>query len=71
MTIINFNLLPGGVSRKSLSQDASLNERFSDIVLESVKLLLKASLVRKKSQPKTHGLERVTRAIANRLKHRG
>ena len=50
MTIINFNLLPGGVSRESLSQDASLNERFSDIVLESVKLLLKASLVRKNSQ---------------------
>lgn len=49
MTIINFNLLAGGVSRESLSQDASLNERFSEIVLESVKLLLKASLVRKKS----------------------
>ena len=50
MTITNFNLLPGGVSRESLSQDASLNERFSETVLESMKLLLNASLIRKKSQ---------------------
>ena len=50
MTVTNFNLFPGGVSRESLSQDASLNERFSETVLESMKLLLNASLVRKKSQ---------------------
>ena len=50
MTILNFNLLPGGITRESRPQDVSTNERFSDIVLESVKLLLKASLIRKKSR---------------------
>ena len=50
MTIINFNLLPGGISNSSPFQDASLSERFSEIVLESMKLLLAASLIRKKSQ---------------------
>ena len=49
MTIINFNLLPGGTSRESRSEDASLNERFSHIMLESVELFLKGSLIRKKS----------------------
>ena len=50
LTIINFNLIPGGITRHSRPQDASINERFSDIVLESVKLLLEAALIRKKSQ---------------------
>ena len=50
LTIINFNLIPGGITRNSRPQDASINERFSDIVLESVKLLLEAALIRKKSQ---------------------
>ena len=48
MTIINFNLLPGGVSRNSQPRETILNRRFSDIILESMKLLLNASLIRKK-----------------------
>ena len=50
MTILNFGLLPGGFSRDSRSEESDLNQRFSDIVLESVKLLLHASLLRKQSQ---------------------
>lgn len=50
MTILNFNLLPGGISRETQSEDTSLNDRFSEIVLESIKLLLNASLIRKQSQ---------------------
>ena len=66
MTVTNFNLLPGGVSRESLSQDASLNERFLKTVLESMKLLLNASLGSQEV-----ALERLARTIANRPKHRG
>ena len=47
MTILNFNLLPGGISREPGRRDDSTNERFSDIVLESVKLFLGASQIRK------------------------
>jgi len=50
LTILNFNLLPGGLSRETKSDEIALNNRFSDIVLESVELLLNASLVRKKSE---------------------
>lgn len=50
MTILNFGLLPGGFSRDSRSEDPVLNKRFSEIVLESVKLLLHACLLRKQSQ---------------------
>lgn len=50
MAIINFNLLPGGISRELRSEDTCLNTRFSDILLESMKLLLTASMIRKKSQ---------------------
>ncbi|KAI1149833.1 hypothetical protein F4825DRAFT_429006 [Nemania diffusa] len=48
--IIHFNLLPGGLNRSDGSETSALNDRFSDIVLETVKLLLNASLVRAKSQ---------------------
>ena len=34
-TMINFNLLPGEISRESRSKDTSLNKRFSEIVLGS------------------------------------
>ncbi|KAL8793246.1 MAG: hypothetical protein Q9195_004182 [Heterodermia aff. obscurata] len=50
-TIINFNLLPGGISRDLRPRKTNLNGRFSDILLESIKLLLKASLIRNESLP--------------------
>ncbi|KAF4609847.1 hypothetical protein G7Y89_g15776 [Cudoniella acicularis] len=50
LTILNFNLLPGGISREGRSEEIVLNNQFSDIVLETVKLLLNPSLVHKKSQ---------------------
>ncbi|XXG93752.1 hypothetical protein Hte_000001 [Hypoxylon texense] len=50
LRILHFNLLPGGLSRSEGSETSTLNDRFSEIVLESVKLLLNASLVRAKSQ---------------------
>ena len=36
MTIINFSLQPARISREPESRDNSINERFSDIVMESV-----------------------------------
>ncbi|KAL9108368.1 MAG: hypothetical protein Q9227_006828 [Pyrenula ochraceoflavens] len=53
MTIINFSLVPGGLSRGSRSDqidDAVVNESFSEVVLESVKLLLKSSMVSQESR---------------------
>ncbi|KAL8900038.1 MAG: hypothetical protein Q9207_005886 [Kuettlingeria erythrocarpa] len=50
LTITNFNLLPGGISRESQSQDRTLNQRFSATVLESMKLALDSSLIRKLSE---------------------
>ena len=49
MTIINFNLLPGGISKDFQRRKTNLNRRFSDTVLESIKLLLNAALIRKES----------------------
>ena len=46
MVITNFDLLPGGISRDS--QNAVLNSHFSDIVLESLQLLLRALVSPKK-----------------------
>ena len=50
MTITNFNLLPGGISRGLRSQDNTLNQRFSETVLESMKLVLDSILIRKMAQ---------------------
>ncbi len=50
LTITNFNLLSGGISRESQSQDRTLNQRFSATVLESMKLVLDSSLIRKMSE---------------------
>lgn len=47
MMIKSFNLLCGGVARAPASQEPSVDERFSEILLESMKLLLDASLKRK------------------------
>ena len=50
MSIINFNLLPGGISRQSYCDDIRWNERFSDTVLESMKAALNGSLTSNDSQ---------------------
>lgn len=50
MTITNFNLLPGGISREPRSQNTTLNQRFSETVLESMKLVLNSTVIRKMSQ---------------------
>lgn len=50
LEITNFNLLPGGISRASQSQNNALDQRFSETVLESMKLALNSSLIRKMSQ---------------------
>lgn len=50
MSIVNFSLVPGGLSRVSQSNDDAVNEKFSEIVLETVQLLLKSSLLRTASQ---------------------
>ena len=50
VTIHHFNLLPGGIARVPRLEETSLNEHFSDIVLESMKLLLKGSLIREMHQ---------------------
>ena len=50
MTIINFNLLPGGISRDPTSEGTALDQRFSDTVLESMKLVLESIITRKMPQ---------------------
>jgi hypothetical protein len=42
--LVYSNLLPGGISRNLKLKDNSLNRRFSNTVLESVKLLLAVPL---------------------------
>ena len=46
MTIINFNLVPGGIARGIHSVSTDHNDRLSDILLESMELLLNASAMR-------------------------
>ena len=56
MTIINFNLLPGGISRDPTSEGTALDQRFSDTVLESMKLVLESIITRKVPQtPRASG----------------
>ncbi|KAL8677362.1 MAG: hypothetical protein Q9186_006197 [Xanthomendoza sp. 1 TL-2023] len=50
MTITSFNLCPGGISSESRSQNSALNQRFSDTVLESMKLVLDSIIIRKLSK---------------------
>lgn len=50
MTTINFNLLPGGISRDPRSESTALDQRFSDTVLESMKLVLESIIARKVPQ---------------------
>ncbi|KAL8924483.1 MAG: hypothetical protein Q9172_002648 [Xanthocarpia lactea] len=50
MTITDFNLLPGGIGSELGSQDTALAQRFSDTVLESMKLVLDSIVIRKMSQ---------------------
>ena len=59
MTILNFNLVPGGISRSSSPspEDAKWNEAFSKTLLEALKLLLDGSLIRKKDVPTTQESE--------------
>lgn len=52
MTLTNFNLLPGGICRGLASDQCSVNESFSETMLESLKLVLHGSLIRKKCQTK-------------------
>jgi len=49
LTILHFNLLPGGISREGRSDDIEVNNQFSETVLETVGLLLKASWLDQKS----------------------
>lgn len=49
MTILSFELRPGGVSRAQQCKDTELNQRFSDLLLESVKLFLDGSIRRRMS----------------------
>lgn len=49
LTILHFNLLPGGISREGRSDDTTLNNQFSETVLETVKLLLKSAWLRQES----------------------
>lgn len=44
LDVLHFNLLPGGICKDLSLKGDSLIRRFSDIVLESVKLLLGAPL---------------------------
>lgn len=49
LTILHFNLLPGGISREGRLEDIIVNNQFSETVLETVKLLLKASWLHQES----------------------
>jgi hypothetical protein len=44
VSVLHFTLLPGGISRALKTDEEHLNRLFSETVLESVKLLLAASL---------------------------
>ena len=46
LLVKHFNLLPAGFSRVPSMRNLPVDDQFSDIVLESMKLLLEASLVR-------------------------
>lgn len=50
MVILSFSLVPGGTSRRSGVQEPALAEHFDDTLLESMALLLHASLVRREAQ---------------------
>lgn len=52
MAILHFNLLPAGFCKGSWLEDGVAKEHFSDILLESVNLLLNASLLRKRQDGK-------------------
>lgn len=47
MTMLNFNLIPAGFANLSSEGDEALKMKFSDILLESVDLLLNAALLRR------------------------
>ena len=44
VSILHFNLVPGGICRDLKLRTSTLNRRFSETILESVKLLLAAPL---------------------------
>ena len=47
MTIINFDLLPAGWSNASRPSEVGVNDDFSNVVMETVKLLLNSACIRK------------------------
>lgn len=47
MTMLNFNLIPAGFANVSSGADEAMKLKFSDILLESVDLLLNAALLRR------------------------
>ena len=53
MGIINFNLRPGGFSRGFPSPQPEMDDLLSDILLESMRLFLNASLLRQNSRTNT------------------
>jgi hypothetical protein len=67
LSILHFNLTPGGLSRSGGSETSTLNDRFSEIVLESMKLLPNASLVRVKSRDIGHSTEEIQPESQRRL----
>jgi hypothetical protein len=44
ISILSFSLIPGGICRDAQSRDDAVNRRLSGTILESVRLLLAASL---------------------------
>lgn len=66
MTMLNFNLIPAGFTNVSTGEDEAMKMKFSDILLESVDLLLNAALLRRWPQEESESGEAGTdRAYAD------
>ena len=68
VSIVQFNLLPGGICRDLGLTEDSVNRRFSETVLESVKLLLAAPLKKSLSDREKVYIHRLIDAVAADMK---
>ncbi|KAH7394356.1 hypothetical protein BKA66DRAFT_567306 [Pyrenochaeta sp. MPI-SDFR-AT-0127] len=69
MSIINFNLLPGGICRNTDLRSDPVNKRLSETVLESVKLLLAASLEENRQESVTGLTQRISNEERDKTKN--